>query len=854
MLTWLPSGERTQLMPEATALTTAPPDASSPLPTRSEVACVHCGLPCRETAVSCGDKNFCCSGCQTVYEILTENGLSHFYELNDRAGVTIRRKTRREQFLYLDEPAVREKLVDFSDGKTSRVTFRVPTIHCIACVWLLENLFRLHPGIGRTSVNFPKQEVAIQFKDNEVTLSEVVTLLTSLGYEPTLSFGSLDAPKPEKASRRLLLQLGLAGFAFGNVMLISICQYQGLDTFSSAQFKSLFGWVSLALAVPVLAYSASDYWRLAWTAVRQKMLNIELPIAAGLVALFARSVYEVLTRTGDGYFDSLCGLVFFLLIGRWFQQKTYERLSFDRDYKSFFPLSVRRLTGKREDTVPLSSLAVGDRLLLRRGELIPADAIIVNGEGVIDYRFVTGESDPVARQPGDLVYAGGQQTGGALEVEMVKPVSQSYLTSLWSHEAFAKPNPGALDSILNRFSRHFTLAVSGVALSTAAWWWFHGQGGMALKAFTSVLIVACPCALALSAPFALGTAMRLLGRRQVFLKNPQVVETLAKASHVVFDKTGTLTDPGSATVEFHGAPLSDAEERWLYSMTRHSTHPLPVRIGETIANRHFPETVHSFIETPGCGMEGRVAGQEIWMGAAEWLTQRNAAPATPSTTNGSSVHVAINGKYRGAYTLRSALRPEVQKLISHLSPRYRLTLLSGDNDRDRARFEGVFGGNGELKFNQQPHQKLEFISEAQQEGQTVIMVGDGLNDAAALKQSDAGVAVVENIGAFSPASDIIVEAGNVPRLGDVLAFAKRAVRVVWLCIGISVLYNFVGVGIATTGKLSPLVCAVLMPLSSITVVAFAAGATHWLARRHGLSSGPRPSTDTRPLEPREVPA
>jgi len=786
--------------------------------------------------VSSSGRHFCCSGCQTVYEILTENGLSHFYELNDRAGVTIQRRTHREQFLFLDEPSVREKLVDFSDGKTNRVTFQVPTIHCIACVWLLENLFRLNPGIGRTRVNFPRKEVSIQFKAAEVTLSEVVALLASLGYEPSLSFGSLDGPKPKSSSRRLLLQLGLAGFAFGNVMLISICQYQGLDSFSAAQFQSLFGWVSLALALPVLLFSAADYWRLAWTSLRQRMLNIELPIAAGLVALFGRSAHEVLTRTGDGYFDSLCGLVFFLLIGRWFQQKTYERLSFDRDYKSFFPLSVRRLCGRSEETVPLSALAVGDRLLLRRGELIPADATIASGDGLIDYRFVTGESDPVSRQPGDLVYAGGQQTGGALEVTLVKPVSQSYLTSLWSHEAFAKDAGRTLDTILNRFSRHFTLAVSLVALTTAAWWWFHGQGGTALKAFTSVLIVACPCALALSAPFALGTAMRALGRRHVFLKNPHVVENLAKVDHVIFDKTGTLTAPGAATVEFHGAPLTEDEERWLYSMTRHSTHPLAVRIGDVISGGHFPETVSTFLETSGCGMEGRVAGHEIWMGSSDWLSRRNAGPAAPLPAEASTVHIAINGKYRGAYTLSAALRPEVHQLIGQLSPNYELALLSGDNERDRTRFEGVFRGRGELKFNQSPRQKLEFIRQQQLAGHAVMMVGDGLNDAAALKQSDVGVAVVENIGAFSPASDVIVEAANVPRVADILRFSRGAIRVVWISIGISVLYNLLGVSIASTGRLSPLICAVLMPLSSISVVAFAVGATHWLARRTGLSS------------------
>jgi Cu+-exporting ATPase len=724
-------------------------DATLRAKSATEAACVHCGLPCRETAVSAGEKHFCCSGCQTVYEILTENGLGHFYELNARAGVTIKRPTRREQFLFLDEPAVREKLLAFTDGKTSRVTFTVPSIHCIACVWLLENLFQLKPGIGRSTVNFPKKEVAIQFEESKVTLSELVALLASLGYEPTLSFGSLDGDKPKPSSRKLILQLGIAGFAFGNIMLFSICLYNGLDTTSVLKFKTLFGYLSLALALPVVVYSALDYWRSAWTCIRRRILTIELPIAVGVIAIFAQSCYEVFSQTGEGYFDSLCGLIFFLLVGRWFQQKSYERLSFDRDYRAFFPLSVVRKINLEEETVPISALNVGDRLLLRHGELIPADGRIVAGEGVIDYSFVTGESEPVEKRVGDLVYAGGQQAGGVLEVQTTKPVSQSYLTSLWSHEAFAKERNDTLDNILNRFTKRFTITVSLVALGAAAWWWAHDQPDVALKAFTSVLIVACPCALALSAPFALGTAQRFLGRQKVFLKNQHTIETLAKVDAVVFDKTGTLTAPGRACVEFRGVALSAAEERWLYSMTRHSTHPLPVRIGETIAKNHFPEVVYSFIETPGKGMEARVAGHEIWMGSAAWFAERGIATDTTRTSSGPAVHIAINGSHRGCFTLQTSLRHDADKLIAGLSEQYELALLSGDNERERSRFATLFGPKANLNFNQSPLHKLDFIHARQRSGKTVMMVGDGLNDAGALKQSDVGVAVVENM-AHSP--------------------------------------------------------------------------------------------------------
>ncbi len=801
--------------------------------------CFHCGTLCRDGRWELAEKSFCCQGCRTVFEILSQNGLTDFYQLADTAGVRVSGPVGNGQFEYLDEPAVRERLVDYSDARLTRVTFHLPAMHCIACVWLLENLFRLKPGVGESRVNFPRKEVAISFDPGRVKLSEVAGLLTSLGYEPDLKLVDLE-DRPAQISRRLWLQLGLAGFGFGNTMFFSIAGYFGLDAFSGPTFRSMVGYLSLLLALPVVAYSALDYWRSAWVSLRQRLLNIDVPIAAGIAALFIQSTHDVLTGAGEGYFDSLCGLLFFLLCGRLFQQKTYHRLAFDRDYKAFFPLSVCRVEKSSERRVSLSQLAVGDRLRLRNGELIPADSRLVDGPALIDYSFVTGEAEPVEKQTGDYLYAGGRQLGGAIEVETVKPVSQSYLTSLWNQEAFRKDEAGSLQNLTNQYSQRFTRLVLAIAVGSALFWAVV-RPAIALKAFTSVLIVACPCALALAAPFALGAAQRLLARRDIFLKNAQTLETLARVDAVVFDKTGTLTAAGAGEVTFAGPALGPTEERWIYSMTRHSTHPYAVRIGELLAPRHFPEAVRSFVETAGCGMEGSVDGHEVWMGSASWLQSRNvvvpafAAPggsgSSEATLAGSVVHVAIDGRYAGAFHLSSALRPDTHRLAEGLADDCELALLSGDNDRERARFEGLFGPRAELRFNQSPLDKLVYIRRRQEAGKVVLMVGDGLNDAGALKQSDVGAAVVEITGAFSPASDVILSGARVARLDQVLRFSREIVRVIRASFLISALYNLVGIAIAAQGRLSPVVCAILMPLSSVTVVAFASGVAAWRARR-----------------------
>jgi len=830
--------------------------------------CFHCGTLCRDKAFRRDERYFCCHGCLTVFELLSDNGLAEFYNLSETAGVRVTATAIADRYHFLDEPLVRDRLVDFASDHVTRITFHLPAVHCIACVWLLENLFQLRAGIKESRVNFPRREVLITFDNTQVKLSEVVTLLASLGYEPELKLSSLDTKTGRNPAWKLWIQLGFAGFAFGNIMLLSLAAYFGLDAFTAGPFRRMTGYISLMLALPVVFYSARDYWRASWRCLHDRALNIDVPIAVGVAAIFIQSTFEVVTGRGNGYFDSLGGLIFFLLCGKLFQQKNFDRLAFDRSYKSFFPLSVTRLVhrndnagspsvaqvpspinGERasvrgeitpvvEEQISLPQLVVGERLILRNGELIPADATLINGPALIDYSFVTGESEPVKKNTGDHLYAGGRQMGGRIEIKTVKPVSQSYLTSLWDQDSFRKDKNMASNALTNQYSQRFTKIIIGLAIASAAYWaWL--DPALSLKAFTSVLIVACPCALALAAPFALGTAQRLLARRGVYLKNPYVLENLARIDTVVFDKTGTLTGAGDSRVGWQGAALSENEERWLYSLTRHSTHPLAVRIGESIQREHFPDNVRSFLETEGCGMEANVVGNEIWAGSATWLETRHIFPAERITNGGSAVHVAINGKYRGCFVLANALRENVGPAVSALAKTSKLALLSGDNETEREKFRTLFGDHAELKFNQSPANKLDFVRDLQSTGRSVMMVGDGLNDAGALKQADVGVAVVENAGAFSPASDVILSAAMVSQLQEIKTFARRSVLVVRAAFIISSIYNIVGISIAASGRLSPVVCAVLMPVSSVSVISFACLMAAWNGRIFKNTERPR---------------
>ncbi len=849
-------------VPDPTTAGASPPGATDARSVATETVaddaaaaavCFHCGTPCPAHPPRLVDKAFCCQGCLTVYQLLAENGLDQFYELNRHPGQRVGAAAGAARFACLDEPAVQEQLLDFHDGRTSRVRFRLPAIHCIACVWLLENLFRLHPGVGRSVVDFERREATIWFAPKRIRLSELAALLTSIGYEPQLTLGETARPGPDPARRRLWVQVGVAGFAFGNVMLFSLPLYLGLDSWSGPLFRAWFGGLSLVLALPVLLFSAADYFRSAWLSLRQRMLTLDVPIAAGLVALYGWSAWEILSGRGEGYLDSLSGLVFFLLLGKVFQARTYARLVFDADYRAFFPLAATRLTAAGEESVALSALRVGDRLRVRHGELIPADARLLEGTAAVDYSFVTGEAEPVTVPVGERLYAGGRQMGGSIVVETVKPVSQSYLGSLWQHARLAKDRHHPLDTLTNRYSRRFTVVVAGIALAALAGWLAAGEGARALKAFTAVLIVACPCALALAAPFSLGTARRLLERRGIFLKNPQVLERLAGVDTVVFDKTGTLTLAGSGGVLFWGVAgraLTPAEQAAVRALAAQSTHPYAVRLRQFFEAGGSPATggeggadapplpaVDAFVEVPGGGLRGRVGGRLYRLGSRAWLGAEDVAVPEVDLPPGSVVALAVGGVYRGAFVLTGVVRPGTQALMAELRPLVRLYLVSGDQEKERAVFAGLLGAEAELRFNQRPLDKLEFVAALRAAGRRVMMVGDGLNDAGALREAEVGVAVSGGAGAFSPASDVIAEADAVPRLARLLRFARVVERVVKFNFVVSALYNVVGVSIAAAGVLSPVICAVLMPLSSVTVVGLASGLTTRAARRLGLGGG-----------------
>ncbi|WP_224487955.1 heavy metal translocating P-type ATPase [Robertkochia flava] len=783
-------------------------------------SCYHCGIECDTNRIEFDGKPFCCNGCKTVFEILSGSGLSGYYELEKTPGISPEVKAGKYDFLENEE--LQHRLLDFYDGEMAIVNLYIPSMHCSSCIWVLENLQKLDSRIRSSQVNFPKKTARITFR-SALSLKALVMLLTSIGYEPHISLDDYEKKK-HSTNRSLIYKLGVAGFAFGNVMLLSFPEYFEIDEFWLNQYKPFFRLIMFAMSLPVVFYAASDYFTSAWKGLRSGILNIDVPIALGIAVLFLRSSWEIFSGTGQGFFDSLTGLLFFLLLGRYFQQRTYDFLSFERDYKSYFPIGITRINTKgQEEPVDIYKVREGDRLLIRNEEIIPADAILIRGRARVDYSFVTGESDPATRVSGDTLFAGGKQIGEAIEVEAIKDVSQSYLTQLWSNEIFQTDKNTRFRDLTNSISRYFTIVILCIALVAGAIW-FYLDASKAVPVITAILIVACPCALALSAPFTLGNMLRIFGRRKFYLKDAQVIERMAAVGTVVFDKTGTITSGKGNEITYHGDTLARNEASLLRSTLRNSNHPLSRQLYELLDSYDIL-TLDHFNESSGKGVEGVSGSAKVRAGSPEFV-----GVSTDGAPLKTTVHIGINEKYKGTYTFYNKYRHGMAGLFKRLKKHYDLAILSGDNDSERENLEKLLPAGTRMFFEQKPDDKLEYIRFHQQEGSGIMMVGDGLNDAGALQQSDVGVAIAENVNVFSPACDAILDAEKLDALDGYLSASRKAVKIIKYSFVLSFLYNAVGLFFAVTGQLSPVVAAILMPLSSLTVVAFTTLATSWVGK------------------------
>ena len=794
-----------------------------------DLHCTHCGEQCADRSISDGDNVFCCTGCASVYALLREHNLCDFYRDGESNGTSQREVSHdRSVYAVLDDPAVAAQFIEYADVQRIRVRFTLPTIHCASCVWLLERLPHVQAGLRSAEVDLHRKAVTVDADPTVLTVRAIAELLRSVGYEPLVHVEGTEVRRLQQqreATRGLYLRLGIAGFAMGNIMMFSIAQYLAHSNSAvdiDPALMQVFTWLSIVLSIPVYFYSASPWLRSAVTVLKRRTLNLDVPVALGITTLFVRSIVEIATGRGEGFLDSFAGLVFFLLIGRVFQQKAFDAVTFDRTVRSFFPLSVRRQTAAGEEVVAIDNVNVGDTMIIRNGEVIPADAVLLGHVGYVDYAFVTGESVPVECAQGAMIYAGGKVVGHALHLTATKPVSQGYLASLWERSSVRTARDGYAHES-DRSGRAFIWSVLAIAIVGFVAWLPNLE--MALNVFTAVVIIACPCALTLAAPITLGSAMGILGRMKMYAKNIGVLRMLPQIRAIVFDKTGTLTS-SQPHVEFIGRRLSADEHAALVAIASQSTHPISRGVA---SNSHTTdvraEDVH---EEVGKGIIGSWQGIHVIVGAPAFLHEQGVSGGQDIDER--ETVVAINHIVVGQLWAHTRVREGVTELLAQLRQSgRRCMLLTGDGDRDRSVLATSFTDD-EMTFRATPSCKVEHL-ERLRESTSVLMIGDGLNDMSAMAVADVSIAVTENTSTLAPASDMIIPATHVHRIGGLLRYTHALRGVVLVALWFTMMYNVVALGIALTGHLTPVVTAIMMPVSSLLVIGISVGGAHFYARR-----------------------
>jgi P-type Cu+ transporter len=791
--------------------------------------CFHCGSECGKQAVTGHQQSFCCTGCKSVYEILQGNNLCNYYTLNNHPGFTQKTIVAKQKFEYLDSTEVIDKLIKFKQNNTAHIQFYLPQMHCSSCVWLLEQIHNINEGIESCQVNFVSKEVYIIFNQSITSVRKIVETLASIGYEPHINLNQIKAKESTPNNKKRIIKIGVAGFCFANIMMLSFPDYLANGKVIEPIIQRGLQIISIILSLPVLLFAAQEFFVAAYVGLKNKYLNIDAPVALAIAITFCRSIYEITTHQGNGYLDSMSGIVFFMLVGRWLQEKTYHSISFERDYNSFFPIAVEVIKNKIGYTTLLNNVKEQDVIAIHHNEIIPADAIVSKGNCLIDYSFVSGEQTPVKKEIGELVYAGGKQINGKIELLVVKPVSQSYLTMLWNNEAFKrkdKPQPNIFDTV----GKYFTYIVVTIGFIAGLYWLLQDNTFKMWNAITTVLIVACPCALLLANNYANGNVLRIFGTNNFYIRDASVLLQLKKITHLVFDKTGTLTESQEIAIEYDGKMINQVLEVEIASILNQSNHPHSKALIKFL-NIESTLNIEHYKEHDGLGIEAWVNDQHIKIGSAKFVQ------AIKENSNGAEVFIKVDNEIIGKFIIKNVYRKNIFNLLKQLKNKYRLSIISGDNNAEAKNLSNALHSNENLFFNQSPYHKLEYIQQLQKNKNIVVaMVGDGLNDAGALKASHVGIAISDSSNNFTPACDAVLQANSINKLNAFLQLAKTNSTIIFITFCISAVYNVIGLSYAVQGTLSPVIAAILMPASSFTIIFCTYYLTKMMARKYGLNT------------------
>ncbi|HSW30999.1 MAG TPA: heavy metal translocating P-type ATPase metal-binding domain-containing protein [Longimicrobiales bacterium] len=759
----------------------APPSgdlASRPgeAPPRQVSRCPHCGAP-----VEGPEDLYCCAGCEMAAAIISRAGLERYY-------------AEREAYAPRPEPLAGgwDALpVEQGPDGLCEIRLAIDGLRCASCVWVAENVLQRTTGVAEAQVSYATGRATLRWDPDKVRLGELAGRIAGLGYRPRL-LGEESRP-----DRALLLRLGVAAFAAANVMSYAAALYAGWFGGMEAHFAALFRWMSLILATPVALWCASPFYAGAWAGLKARVLHLDLPIAIAVGVLYVHGLVGTF-RGFDGYLDSMTMLVALLLAGRVLESRGRRRAAEAAvTLAATIPATARRMAGGSVESVPSADLVAGDRVVAGAGEELPADGVVADGTGSLRLALLTGESAPVQVGVGDRVWAGTVVVDGSLVVEVTE-AAEGTVISRMAEELRAAADRGTRPSSTDRIAPWFTAGTLAVAAATFFTWWLAAGLGAALTTSVAVLVVACPCALALSRPLAAASGLGAAARRGLLFRSADALLELADVDLVGLDKTGTVT-AGALDVVAAG----DEDLRIAAGLERFSIHPVATAIVHEAATRRIPLPPASDVhEDAGVGISGTVDG-------VRWRIRSGGAGV-----------VVLEGEdgYRGLVRLGDAVRPDSAAAVARIRALgVEVALLTGDHPEAAERIAALAGIH-DVQARVTPEAKAEWVRERQREGRRVLFAGDGLNDGPALAAADVGVAMGSGAASSILTADGVLAAGSLLPLATGIQ-ASRACRhaILWNQIR-SIVYNIVAVGAAAAGWVNPLVAAVLMPFSSVLVV------------------------------------
>lgn len=810
-----------------TRLSTAPEATTA-------VVCNHCGAEVPAGMIDAlSPEQFCCRGCRTAYALIHEHGLEAYYLRNQPTGQAVGDSPLAKSFRDFDQPAFEELYVRSRPDGQKESLLVLHGIHCAACIWLLEKLPQLVSGVSTAKVNWSRSTVEVVWQPEQAALSQIAQVLNRLGYAPApVRHGAQQAAVVQE-NRRQIVNLGVAAALAGNNMLLGAALYFGLLSQLGGSIETLFRGASCLLGVASVLGPGRTFLRTAWSALRTRTPHVDIPVAVALLMGSLSGLWNTLTGRGEIYFDSISSLVALLLVGRYiqFRQQRQTAEAVDLLYR-LTPRSARKLIDGLVVETLVDLLEPGDRIEVLPGQGVPADGTIMTGHSTIDESLLTGEARPVVRVAGEAIFAGTQNLSGPLEVSVTRTGRQTRMGRLMElMEAASRDKPPVIEWA-NRAGVWFVYGVLTVAVLTFLYW-LRLSGTSAVEHTVAVLIVACPCVIALAAPLTLSLAISRAAGRGILIKSGDVLQRMARPGKIWLDKTGTLTQGRTRLIQWWGDSALAAE---VAALEGRSTHPLAAALQqeslEQVLNVRLGvlPPVEQVAQDPRGGIHGRVAGSELVIGSRKYFAGLGleippgleAQAKAWAQTGLTVIYVARQRVVCGLAAIGDQLRSDAAATVSALQKRdWQVGILSGDRPETVASVAAELGIAADLAWGGlSPEEKTARVR-SRVADEVVVMVGDGLNDSASLAAASVGVAVKGGAEASLAAAPVYLSRGGLSDLLLLASASRQTMTTIHVSLLISILYNTFSVGLATMGLIHPLIAALMMPLSSLTTIILA---------------------------------